>query len=180
MGAAAHEENSYSFCPYDGSELTVPGPQDPARRPKCVQCGFVDYQNPRPCVAVFVERDGCLLLGRRAEPPAEGMWDIPGGFVEPGESFEQAVEREIHEETGLQVEGLRYIGSLPDTYGHRHVPTINTCFRATRCQGEPKPLDDLAELRWFSPTQLPREFAFPHQSEAIKLWLNNSRRQPID
>ena len=180
MAAESRVESTYCFCPYDGSELSLPTGKALTRTRKCPECEFVDYQNPKPCVAIFIEQGGRLLLGRRAGPPGKGLWDIPGGFVEPGESFEEAVVREIREETGLRVADLRFIGSLPDVYGHRRTPTINTCFRAMRYEGEPKPADDLAELRWFAASELPNELAFAHQAEAIKLWLRDLGQTPTD
>ena len=76
----------HKFCPYDGAVLgcvtehgrTLPG---------CSSCGYIDYQNPRPAVAVIVGNDtNQLLLARRAAEPKKGWWDIPGGVMEPGGS----------------------------------------------------------------------------------------------
>ena len=65
-----------------------------------------------PCVgAVVFDDSGRLLLIRRANPPAQGTWSLPGGRVEPGESSEDAVVRELHEETGLSGILVREVGS---------------------------------------------------------------------
>src|SRR5258708_1836973 len=97
MGQSA---NRYRFCPYDGGELAV-HPSKERGRPYCPNCDFVDYNNPAPCVAILILRTGDVLLARRALDPSKGKWDIPGGFVDAGESAEQTVEREALEETGL-------------------------------------------------------------------------------
>ncbi len=69
----------YRHCPYDGDRL---GLHD--GRAACGRCGFIDYHNPKPAVAILITLDGQLLLARRGIEPAKGMWDIPGGFIETG------------------------------------------------------------------------------------------------
>lgn len=81
---------SYSYCPYDGKKLI----ETDTGRAKCPLCDFVDYQDPKPCVAIFITQNNKVLLARRGVEPFKGMWDIPGGFIESGESAEQAVIRE--------------------------------------------------------------------------------------
>lgn len=85
------------------SESHAPGPGDPRSRPA-----------PRvPCVGAIIRDDaGRLLLVRRARPPAAGRWSLPGGRVEAGESTEQALAREVAEETGLAVQVGRHVGSV--------------------------------------------------------------------
>src|SRR6516162_1006284 len=100
----------YSHCPYDG-ELLCADPRLSKEHLSCPRCGFVDYNNPKPCVAIMIVDQGKLLLARRAVEPAKGMWDIPGGFIDAGESAEQAVVREALEETALQVEVAAFLGS---------------------------------------------------------------------
>lgn len=65
------------------------------------------------CVgAVVFDDDGRLLLVQRANPPAQGLWSLPGGRVEPGEPAQEAVRREVREETGLEIEILREVGTV--------------------------------------------------------------------
>src|SRR6266849_8161058 len=101
----------YQYCPYDGTRLDAGDAC--GSRPRCARCGFVDYQNPRPCVTILILEERRVLLARRAVEPAKGMWDIPGGFIETGESAEEAVVREALEETVLHVRVTAYLGSLP-------------------------------------------------------------------
>ena len=99
------------------------------------------------------------------------MWDIPGGFIEAGESAEGSVVREILEETGLEVRVTQYIGSLPDTYGASGEATLTLAFLAEAFGGTLTPQSDVAELRWFVVPELPPTMAFPHQRQLLNAWL---------
>ena len=125
--------------------------------------------SPKPCVAVLIDKNDSLLLARRAVDPAKGKWDILGGFIEPGESAEEAVAREIKEETSLEVTGVEYLGSIPDEYGHNGTPTLNLVFSAQVSAGDPKAQDDVASLHWVSVGQFPvdSEMAFAHQKTVL-------------
>lgn len=166
--------SGYRHCPFDGEHLQ-PGDPLGQERPWCPRCGFVDYQNPRPCVCVLIVKDRSVLLARRAVEPALGMWDLVGGFIDNGESAEQAVIRETLEETALHVRVGDYLGSLPDVYGDRSVPTLNFCFLAEIVSGELQAQSDVAELRWVAFDRLPERMAFVHQHQMLqwgreKLW----------
>jgi ADP-ribose pyrophosphatase YjhB (NUDIX family) len=130
------------------------------------------YENPKPCVAVLIVRDArMLLLARRAVDPGKGKWDIPGGFIDRGESAEQAVAREIEEETSLKVTSVKYLGSVPDEYGDSNAPTLNLAFIVEVSEGKPTPQDDVASLEWVPLDKLPpeSEMAFAHQKHVL-LW----------
>lgn len=82
-----------------------------------MQCGFVYYFNPSSAVACFIRNpQNELLLVKRAKEPARGTMDLPGGFVDCFESAEDAVCREVKEETGLDITTCRYLFSLPNIY----------------------------------------------------------------
>jgi NADH pyrophosphatase NudC (nudix superfamily) len=167
---------TFLFCPYDGQRLAPRTDDEGTTRPCCPVCGFIDYANPKPCVAVLIEQDGRLLLGRRAKEPAKELWDILGGFIDAGETAEQAIHREVEEETGLHVLIGRYLGSFPDTYGPRGVPTLNLGFVTVPTGGTLRPASDVAELRWFAPAELPTAWAFPHQVQVIDAWRQGGPR----
>jgi 8-oxo-dGTP diphosphatase len=160
----------YSFCPYDGAGLALVPQPEGAPQPTCPRCGFVNYANPKPGVAALVERDGRLLLALRAVAPAKGRWDLPGGFLQAGETAEACLHREIREETGLEVRVVRYLGSFADQYGPRRQPTLNLAFVVAIIQGQPHAASDVAELRWFSPGEIPRPLAFGHQEQILRTW----------
>jgi hypothetical protein len=89
----------------------------------CPACGLVIYDNPAPTASALVTDGGRLMLTRRAGEPARGMWDIPGGFIDPGEHPEQTIRRELAEETGLEVRVGELVGFFCDTYGEGGVST---------------------------------------------------------
>ena len=74
------------------------------------------YDNAAAAVAGFIVHDGKLLLCTRAKQPAQGLLDLPGGFIDHAETAEQALAREINEELGLSVVRTDYLFSLPNTY----------------------------------------------------------------
>jgi ADP-ribose pyrophosphatase YjhB (NUDIX family) len=129
--------------------------------PKCKNEVEV-YQNPIPTVDIIIEMEskGVVLI-RRKNPPYG--WAIPGGFVDYGESLEEAAIREAKEETNLDVE----LRAQFHTYSHpnrdpRH-HTISTVYIA-KANGKPKAQDDAAEIEIFSESDLPDEMAFDHRS----------------
>lgn len=117
-------------------------------------------RNPYPTVDIVIELDnGAIVLIRRKNPPHG--WALPGGFVEYGESLEDAAVREAREETGLEVE-LReqfHAYSAPDRDPRHH--TLSVVFIA-RAQGTPRGADDAAEARAFQPDALPAPLVFDH------------------
>jgi mutator protein MutT len=158
----------FEYCPYDGQRLSLAG-QDRVQRRVCPMCGYVDYQNPRPCVSIVIARRSQILLARRGVDPAKNKWDFPGGFVDPGESAEDAVVREAFEETGLTVKVCRYLGSVSDVYGERSFETLTMAFLVNAVAGNPTAQDDVAELAWFPLDKVPfRDMAFAHQQDILR------------
>jgi len=119
-----------------------------------------DRRQPRLTVDVIVEvgKDRLVLIRRKNPPPG---WALPGGFVDAGETVEQAAVRETLEETSLRVELVRqfhvYSDPTRDPRGH----TVSVVFIG-RAQGEPRAADDAAEARTFPVDALPQELAFDH------------------
>jgi 8-oxo-dGTP diphosphatase len=121
---------------------------------------------------VLLDDRGRVLLGRRAREPGAGLWDVLGGFMEPDETPERALVRELREETGLDCVVGRYLGGFPDVYGDDGDPTLNLAFVCRALGGEPRAADDVAELTWFAPTELPPRdrFAFPNSLAILDAW----------
>ena len=159
---------SFRFCPDCGAPLAARGEELGAQ--VCDGCGAVHYRNPKPCAGALVVRDGQVLLGRRAVEPGRGLWDIPGGFLEPWEHPADGATRELAEETGLHVRMTELLTIVMDTY-HDQFHTLNVYYLAEILNGEPRAADDLAELRWFSPDALPTDFAFAHCAGVIDAWI---------
>lgn len=100
----------------------------------CSACGFEYFFNPAGAVAALIVNDhNELLVTIRAHDPGKGLWDLPGGFVDPGESAETALRREIKEELNLEVESLDYLASAPNTYCYKQV-TYSTVDIAYVCR----------------------------------------------
>jgi ADP-ribose pyrophosphatase YjhB (NUDIX family) len=156
-----------SFCGFCGGPL---GPLVGSRQ-DCAACGEPHYHDAKPCSAVLVLDDaGRVLLGRRAIEPARGLWDIPGGFCGPDETPEDCARRELLEETGCAVELTGFLGHVIDVYGEGGDHTLNALYTARIATGVPTAADDVAELRWFAPDQLPgeAELAFANTAEALR------------
>jgi NAD+ diphosphatase len=117
----------------------------------CAACGLTTYPRISPAVIMAVRRGDEVLLARRAGG-ATRFWSVLAGFVEPGETLEQAVEREVAEEVGLVVEEVEYVGSQPWPFPSQ----LMIGFRARYAGGELR-LDEteLAEAGWFRPDALP-------------------------
>ena len=159
---------AFRFCPDCGAELR-PVPSERLLSQTCQACGAIHWRNAKPCAGALVVQDGRVLLGRRAVEPAKGAWDIPGGFLEPWELPSEAAVREVREETGLEARPLHLLTVVVDTYAD-HDYTLNHYYVAEPVGGTLEPADDLAELHWFAPDDLPTEFAFPHCARVLADW----------
>jgi 8-oxo-dGTP diphosphatase len=152
--------DGWRVCPRCGSEL-----ERDDGRVHCDACGFFAYANPAPTAcALCVDADGRLLLGRRANEPFRGRWDVPGGFLEEDEHPLDCLRRELREETGLEVEPGDFFGVWVDRYGpgDRDPVTLNLYWAARVVGGEARAADDVSELSWFALDELParEELAF--------------------
>lgn len=158
----------YRYCPQCAAELELRrlGAQE---LPTCPRCGFIHYNNSRPCVGVLVLEAGQVLLVERADEPFQGYWDIPGGFLESGEHPEAGARRELLEETGLEIELTGMLGFFLDTYGEEAFPTLNICYLARLTGGAAQAGSDALSLRWFPLNALPEQIAFTWEKEALEL-----------
>ena len=147
--ALANWHARHTHCPRCGAE-TVPAPAGHARR--CPVDGSEHFPRIDPAVIMLVtdEADRCLLARNRAWPPRRVS--ILAGFVEAGESAEQAVAREVREETGVAVAEISYLGSQPWPMPQ----SLMLGFRAQAQPGQEIRVDgtEIAEARWFSRTEL--------------------------
>jgi 8-oxo-dGTP diphosphatase len=116
-------------------------------------------RNPAPTVDIIIEYEGGVVLIKRKNPPYG--WAIPGGFVEYGESLEEAAVREAGEETGLRVKLLRQFHTYSDPRRDPRQHTISTVFIAEG-SGVLNASDDAAEAGVFAEDALPAGMAFDH------------------
>jgi ADP-ribose pyrophosphatase YjhB (NUDIX family) len=156
----------YQFCPKCGGGLK---PKN-ASLLVCGVCSYHFYQNSKPTAKALIIEDGKILLGIRAVDPFKGHWNIPGGFLEYGEDPKDCAKREAQEETGLEVQIGELLGIFTDFYGVEKNATINIAYMASRISGEVKPGDELVELGWFSPDNLPNTLASECNAKMLEAW----------
>lgn len=155
--------DTWTFCPRCGGKLT--------RADEgliCPACKEQYYANSIPGVQGILERDGRVLLARRANEPRRGHWDLPGGFLHETEDPLDGLRREFREETGLEIEPVELMRIDIEPYDGRHVFSVTWIVRG---EGEPAAADDVEELRWFAADELPEEMAFPGQEAVLRDWV---------
>ena len=141
-------ERTARYCGRCGGEM-APGKERNAL--ECTGCGALVFPRLSPAVIVLVEREGRVLLARSNRFTTD-FYSVLAGFVEPGESLEDTVHREIEEEVGIKVKNVRYFGSQPWPFPD----SLMIGFTAEYESGE---IDidktEIAEAGWFDPEQLP-------------------------
>ena len=165
----SYAASEYNFCPRCTGRLEerVLKEGDPERL-VCESCGFVFYLGPKLVAGALFELDGGIVLVQRDIEPGYGKWTFPGGFVERGEKAEVAAEREVLEETGLEVR----VSGIVGLYSYEgQVPAI-VAFAARVVGGEPRPLDETMAVRGFARDEIPwSDLAFPSTEHALKDYL---------
>jgi len=121
---------------------------------------FRTFRNPVPTVDTIVEKDKGIVLINRKNPPYG--WALPGGFVNYGESLEEAARRETKEETNLEIKELRQFRVYSNPKRDPRCHTITTVFTA-RSQGKLKARDDAKKIKVFARKELPQDLAFDHR-----------------
>ena len=141
-------DRSHRFCGQCGHP-TEDKPDERAKR--CPSCGLVNYPRLSPAVIVAVIKGDRILLARnkRFKGP---FYSVLAGFVEPGETLEQCVQREIHEEVGLSVRNIRYFGSQPWPFPNSLMVGFVADYAAGRITVDDS---ELMEADWFSAQTLP-------------------------
>jgi NADH pyrophosphatase NudC (nudix superfamily) len=153
----------FQNCPQCGKKLL-----HDENNVSCEACSETWYNNPAPATSIALIKDGKILLAKRKVEPEKGKWDILGGFVEAGESIEDAVIREMKEETNLDVEITEYLGSVADIYGGK--PSLPILYKVKMADENqtPNPQDDVEELAWFSTSEIPKNPAFKNVEVIIE------------
>ena len=153
------------YCQHCGAVLTELTFADGRRREQCQRCGAVAWRNPLPVAMALIEHEGRLVLIRRLAPPLAGYWAPPAGYVECGESVEEAVRREAKEETGLDIA----LDGLFEVYSRADVNVLIIAYRAHAVGGALRPGDDALEAGLYAPGEWPRQ-APPASGEAMEEW----------
>ncbi len=164
LAGRAHQiidwHNEHQYCGRCGTAM-IDHPRDRARQ--CPSCDLINYPKLAPSIIVLITRGEQMLLARNANWPTN-MFSTLAGFVEPGESIEQTVHREVLEEVGLRVGNLRYFGSQSWPFPNSLMLGFHAQYQSGEisCQDE-----EIAEARWFDVNDLPN---VPPRS-AISRWL---------
>jgi 8-oxo-dGTP diphosphatase len=123
-----------------------------------------EYRNPVPSVDIILQKGSEILLVKRKNEPFKGHLALPGGFVNEGESVENASIREAVEETSLEIEPIDILGvySDPKRDPRKHVLTV--VFVGTILNGTPNPRDDSSEIKWVRLDDIQKKnLAFDHK-----------------
>lgn len=149
------EQMPFKFCPVCGADLEVLSDGPDRGRSACQEGHFVHYDNPAVTAFAFVEREGRYLVLDRAREPYRGRWDLPGGFVEAGETPDEAIRRETFEETGLEIEDLRILGAYKSHYGDEGKWTVDIAFHWQASSAKLALSDKNSSATWVTIEQMP-------------------------
>ena len=152
------------FCPRCGNDATVAFP----RSITCSSCGYGAFYNPKPvaCAIPTTHEDEVILL-RRGFEPNRGLWSMPGGFVDLGESVEDAAVRETKEELNLGIAITELVGVYS-----RSTDRVVVVVYAARAEGTPTATEEALEVRAFQPTTIPwDQLAFWSDGRALRDYL---------
>lgn len=171
-----HPLQQFQFCPKCGSKhFTIHN----EKSKKCSDCGFIYYFNSSAAVVAVIENSkGEILVARRAKNPAKDTLDLPGGFVDMHETVEEAVSREIREETGLSINSSQYLFSIPNIYLYSgfEVHTVDIFFKCRVNEfNHLTAQDDVSELQFIALDRLiPADFGLVSIRKGIEKLLRET------
>jgi len=179
MNRFGPDAESFRYCPRCSSARVKMHGRKVLR---CEDCGFEYYFNPAAAVAALITDDeGRLLVTVRAEEPAKGTWDLPGGFVDPGESAEEALRREVREELGVEIASMKYKYSVPNVYEYKQFSytTVDLVFLCSvQDASEAQALDGLESLLLKAPGDIdPSRFGLSSIREIVSRYLGGLARR---
>ena len=166
--------NAWAFCPKCGTRSRRKG-----RHPfECSACGFTHFFGPVSAVgAIVCDGDGQVLLLVRGKNPGKGRYGLPGGFIDPGETAEEALGREVREEIGLTLKSQRYLATFPNEYTfHGFVLPVTDMFFVAEVESFDGMVASDGEIdAWHfchpGPSEL-RRMAFKSNRRALKRFLD--------
>lgn len=156
------------YCPRCTGPLVEKSlPFEDRPRLTCSECDYVFYLNPKLVAGTVPEKDGRIYLLRRGLDPRMGTWTYPAGYLELGETVEEAARRETLEETGLVVE----ITGLINVYSRPDAGVVVIVYRASVISGQPRLCPETLEIKTFSPDEIPwNDLSFPTTRWALNDW----------
>ncbi|NEX20163.1 NUDIX hydrolase [Thiorhodococcus mannitoliphagus] len=162
------------YCSDCGAPVGLRIPQgDNRERHVCDLCGTIHYQNPKVVVGCIPEWEDKILLCRRAIQPRHGLWTLPAGFMERGETTREGAARETLEEANARVE----IGALYSLFNLPHIDQVYMLFRARLLDLDFSPGEESLEVRLFAESEIPWDvLAFQTIRETLDLYFKDRRR----
>ncbi len=143
-----HWDRTHAYCGKCGSSTFS---RSHERCKECSVCGHLSYPKMAPAIMALIKKEKKILLARSPHFP-EKLYSVIAGFVDPGETLEQCVIREVFEEVGLQIKNLRYFGSQPGPLSHSLMIGFICDWESGDIQIDPSEIED---ADWFDPSQLP-------------------------
>jgi ADP-ribose pyrophosphatase YjhB (NUDIX family) len=159
------------YCSQCGAGVRITVPEgDNVPRHVCIDCGTIHYQNPKIVVGCIPEWEDRLLLCRRAIEPRRGLWTLPAGFMENGETLQQGAARETYEEAEARVA----VGGLYALFNLPHINQVYMLFRARLLAPEFGPGSESLETRLITEAEVPwEEIAFPVIQQTLMLYFRD-------
>lgn len=162
-----------NYCTQCGTHVELRIPEgDSHLRHVCPQCGEIHYQNPKVIVGCIAEWEQRILLCRRAIEPCYGLWTLPAGFMENGESTTQAALRETYEEAcaRVSIEGLFALINIP------HISQVHLFYRARLLDTNFGAGEESLETQLFAEDEIPwHELAFSSVDQCLKAYFGDRR-----
>jgi ADP-ribose pyrophosphatase YjhB (NUDIX family) len=159
------------YCSDCGGEVDIRVPPgDDRPRYVCGSCGAVHYQNPKVVVGCIPEWDDRILLCRRAIEPRYGLWTLPAGFMENGETVQEGAARETLEEARARVE----VKELYTLFNLPHINQVYLIFRSRLLSLQYAPGEESLDAQLFAESEIPwKEMAFPVVKETLSLYFRD-------
>lgn len=162
-----------NFCIQCGSSdirFDIPD-GDNRQRHSCIKCGYIHYQNPRIITGCIIQKEGKILLAKRAIEPRYGKWNLPAGFLEQNEDVISGAAREALEETGFEVK----VSHLQTVYSVPHVSQVFMLFVAEIISKQFDDPSETLEMEFYNEKGIPwDEIAFSSNTFAIKKYFENN------
>lgn len=158
-------------CPLCANRLKAT-PIGGKTRQACPSCEFVHWDNPKPVTATLVPMNNGIVLVKRKFEPFVDDWCLPGGFMEAAEHPEQSAQREVFEETGLEVEISRLLSA--ETPG-RGINVVILFYLARKARGDMQAGDDASAVKLFRQEELPENICFNLHRKIIREYFEYRR-----
>jgi ADP-ribose pyrophosphatase YjhB (NUDIX family) len=164
-------QHLYQYCPRCAHALEDRHFEGKLRR-VCPACNFIYFPDPKVAVVALIEADDRVLLIRRAVDPARGRWALPGGYMDAGELPVAALQREVSEEVGIDIDVGQLLGIFPmmNSGGASLGIVLAYSARPRSIVTELVACDDVDQAMWFTAEELPAELAFDSTQQLLARW----------